>query len=332
MKRNVLLTSDYPNTSGNFRCKSIRTGLLVILLCLAGFTGFSAVTVVPAPNGGAICSTVATSPTNVGTITITEGATNDFPAGASQLVLAPPVGWSFVAVLPTISAVGGDVTIGVTSITAGLLTINFNSPTTTHIDAITIANLQVTANTVGSSTGNIFAQTDLGIVGIATGSAGTNFGTLSIASAVAPSVSVSGVPGGAICAGTGVTFTPTPTNGGTSPTYQWFLNGSSVGTSPFYSSSSLANGNTVYCIMTVVGGSCVSPATATSNTVTMTVNPQPTVVTVSGAGTYCGNTTITAANGGSGTIYFQGTTSGGTSTSTPSLFNKNRELVIKRDD
>jgi hypothetical protein len=319
MKRNVLLTSDYPNTSGNFRCKSIRTGLLVILLCLAGFTGFSAVTVVPAPNGGSICSTVATSPTNVGTITITEGATNDFPAGASQLVLAPPVGWSFVAVLPTISAVGGDVTIGVTSITAGLLTINFNSPTTTHIDAITIANLQVTANTVGSSTGNIFAQTDLGIAGIATGSVGTNFGTLSIASAVAPSVSVSGVPGGAICAGTGVTFTPTPTNGGTSPTYQWFLNGTSVGTSPFYSSSSLANGNTVYCIMTVVGGSCVSPATATSNTVTMTVNPQPTIVTVSGAGTYCGNTTITAANGGSGTIYFQGTTTGGTSTSTPSV-------------
>jgi len=44
----------------------------------------------------------------------------------------------------------------------------------------------------------------------------------------------------------------------------------------------------------------------------------PSAVTASGAGTYCGSTTITAANGGSGTIYFQGTTSGGTLTVTSS--------------
>jgi hypothetical protein len=52
--------------------------------------------------------------------------------------------------------------------------------------------------------------------------------------------------------------------------------------------------------------------------VTVTINPLPTAVTVNGAGTFCGSTTITASNGGSGTIYFQGTTSGGTSTATPS--------------
>ena len=40
----------------------------------------------------------------------------------------------------------------------------------------------------------------------------------------------------------------------------------------------------------------------------------PSTVTASGGGTFCGSTTITAANGGSGTIYFQGTTEGGTST------------------
>ncbi len=290
-----------------------------MLLCLAGFNGFSAVTVVPAPNGGNICSTVATSPTNVGVITITEGFNNDFPAGASQLVIAPPVGWSFVAVLPSVVATGGDVTIGVMSITAGLYTINFNSPTTTHIDAITITGLQVTANTVGSLPGNLFAQTNLGITGITTGSAGTNFGSLAITSAVVPSVTISGAPSGPICAGTGVVFTPVPTNGGVSPTYQWFVNGLSVGTSPFYSTSTLANGNTVYCIMTPTAGGCTSPATATSATITMTVNPLPTAVTVSGGGTFCGNTTITAANGGSGTIYYQGTTSGGTSTATPSV-------------
>ena len=44
----------------------------------------------------------------------------------------------------------------------------------------------------------------------------------------------------------------------------------------------------------------------------------PTVVSVSGAGTFCGSTTITASGGTGGTIYFQGTTSGGTSTTTAS--------------
>lgn len=45
--------------------------------------------------------------------------------------------------------------------------------------------------------------------------------------------------------------------------------------------------------------------------------PLPAAVTVSGSGTYCGNTTITAANGGDGIIYFQGTSSGGTSMAIP---------------
>jgi hypothetical protein len=50
----------------------------------------------------------------------------------------------------------------------------------------------------------------------------------------------------------------------------------------------------------------------------VTINPLPTTVTVAAAGTFCNSTTITASNGSSGTIYFQGTTSGGTSTATAS--------------
>jgi len=74
-----------------------------------------------------------------------------------------------------------------------------------------------------------------------------------------------------ICDGAQVIFTPTPVNGGT-PTYQWKLNGSDIATGATYSNSSLANGNTVSCVMTSTEA-CVSSATATSNTVTMTVNP-----------------------------------------------------------
>lgn len=49
-----------------------------------------------------------------------------------------------------------------------------------------------------------------------------------------------------------------------------------------------------------------------------TVNTVPAAVTVNDAGTFCGSTTLTASGGTGGTIYFQGTTSGGTSTATVS--------------
>jgi len=52
-------------------------------------------------------------------------------------------------------------------------------------------------------------------------------------------------------------------------------------------------------------------------TATVTVNSLPTAVSVSGTGTFCGITTITASGGTGGTIYYEGTVSGGTSTATP---------------
>ncbi len=63
------------------------------------------------------------------------------------------------------------------------------------------------------------------------------------------------------------------------------------------------------------GGGCTS---STRTPVTVTVNTPPSAVTVSGAGTYCGSTTLTASGGTGGTIYWQNTTSGGTSTATAS--------------
>jgi hypothetical protein len=68
-----------------------------------------------------------------------------------------------------------------------------------------------------------------------------------------PSVAIAALPAGAICAGTSVTFTATPTNGGTTPAYQWKLNGGNVGTnSTTYTTTTLVNGDVITCEMTPI--------------------------------------------------------------------------------
>jgi hypothetical protein len=130
-----------------------------------------------------------------------------------------------------------------------------------------------------------------------TGSPATsNSITMTINAAVTPSVSIV-ASSSIICSGTNVTFTATPVNGGTSPTYQWLKNGSNISgaTSSTYSSSALANGDVISVSMTS-NAQCASPTSATSNTVTMTVNPAvtPSVSIVSSAGnTICPGQSVT---------------------------------------
>ncbi|MFY7707233.1 MAG: MopE-related protein [Flavobacteriales bacterium] len=89
---------------------------------------------------------------------------------------------------------------------------------------------------------------------------------------VTPSVSIAAAPSNNVCAGDLVTFTATPTNGGTTPSYAWTVNGNSVGTnSNTFSSSSLVTGDIVSVEMTS-NAICTSTNTALSNNITMTVN------------------------------------------------------------
>jgi hypothetical protein len=123
--------------------------------------------------------------------------------------------------------------------------------------------------------------------GVTGNPATSNSITVTINSAITPSVSIA-ITAGANPSTTGanVTFTATPTNGGTTPSYQWKLNGANTGTnSATYSTTTLVTGSVVSCVMTS-SSSCASPTTGTSNSITMTVN---TVITYCGAST----TTIT---------------------------------------
>ena len=69
------------------------------------------------------------------------------------------------------------------------------------------------------------------------------------------------------------------------------------------SSSSPGNYTVTYTI--AASGGCSTFTTTTP----VTINATPSTTNVSGGGTFCGSTTITASGGSGGTIYFQGTTS-----------------------
>jgi gliding motility-associated-like protein len=100
-------------------------------------------------------------------------------------------------------------------------------------------------------------------------------------------VAITSLPAGPVCDGVSVTFTATPTNGGSTPTYQWQLNGTNVGTnSATYTNGALPVGNnTVSVSLTSSLSACVTgnPASATYS---ITVNALPNA-SLNASGPYC---------------------------------------------
>ncbi len=158
---------------------------------------------------------------------------------------------------------------------------------------------------------------------------------------VVPSVTITALPSGPICAGTSVTFTAAPANGGTTPTYQWQINGVNVGgaTASTFSTTTLINGDIVTVILSS-NASCASPVTATSTGITMVVNPivVPSVSITSTGATICAGDPVTftasPTNGGTTPTYqwqVNGVNVGGATSSTftsSSLVNGDLVTVI----
>ena len=106
------------------------------------------------------------------------------------------------------------------------------------------------------------------------GNSSTLNGSITITGNVEPSVSISSSdPDNEICEGAPVTFTATPTNGGSSPSYQWLVDGNNVGSGGnTFTTSSLEDGQTVTVILTS-NETCRTEDTATIKGITTKVNP-----------------------------------------------------------
>ncbi len=111
-----------------------------------------------------------------------------------------------------------------------------------------------------------------------------------------------------VCPNTPVTFTATPSNGGTIPAYQWKVNGVNAGTGSTSYAYVPANNDAVTCILTS-NSLCTSGNPATSNTLTMTVNPiLPVSVSIEASANPVGTGvpvtfTATSVNGGATPAY-----------------------------
>ena len=105
--------------------------------------------------------------------------------------------------------------------------------------------------------------------------------------------------------GVSVTFTASPTNGGTTPAYQWKVNSANAGTNSSQFTYTPVNGDIVTCVLTS-GLSCTSSNPATSNAITMTVNSISVITEIQNTdvtGTQCFNATQTINVAGNGNYF-----------------------------
>lgn len=137
---------------------------------------------------------------------------------------------------------------------------------------------------------------------------------LSISSSATPSVGLSLSSTNACYGGGSITLTASQTNGGSSPSYTYYVDGVSVyngsASSYTYSTSGLAAGNHSAYVMLHSSHPCVTSPSATSSSQSFTVtNKASYTASISGPGLICsGTSTITLyanVNGGVGNLSYQ---------------------------
>jgi hypothetical protein len=170
----------------------------------------------------------------------------------------------------------------------------------------------VTIDSSGGTIDTIFVPTTGGLYTAIVTDPGGCLDTSSaivVDSTFTPSVSIATGHSHTICTGTKITFTPHPTNGGNSPSYQWYVSGAPVSTSAIFADSTLQNNDSVWVVMTS-SATCLTINTAPSNHILYAVDTfvTPTIaISINTRDTICGNTQVTffavGTNGGSNPDY-----------------------------
>lgn len=178
-----------------------------------------------AMNGSAVVS-VNPLPT-LGTATLSNAVCEGFPAtiNLTGLVLNSTFSLDYSiggVAQPTVNGLGADASGGASFTTGNLL--ESDNGEILQITAVTI--------TASGCSANFTEEVTLEVL------------------PTAVDVSISASPTGEICEGTSVTYTATPANGGTNPSYQWKVNGTNVGANSNVYSYTPENGDEISCVLT----------------------------------------------------------------------------------
>ena len=248
------------------------------------------------------------------TASISAGGPTSFCAGGSVVltsVSATGNVWSNGAASQSISvSTSGSYSVTVTngngcSATSNSIAVNVNAlPVTPTITAGGATTFCVGGNVIltsSAATGNVWSNGattqaitvstagDYGVTvtdgnGCTAQSSSTS---VSVTPTVTPSLSIS-TANTTVCQNASTVFTAIATNGGSSPSYQWKVNGVNAGTnSATFTTATLTNGQIVTCILTS-NANCANPTAANSNAITMVVNNCSGVANTQLTTTYCG--------------------------------------------
>ncbi|MFT3981587.1 MAG: gliding motility-associated C-terminal domain-containing protein [Ferruginibacter sp.] len=234
------------------------------------------------------CVTAATANSNSITMTVSAPVTASVSISASQNNICTGSSVTFTAT-PVNGGTAPSYQWLVNGGNAGTNSNTFTSNTLNNNDVVSVV---LTSNASCLSSNNV----------------SSNSVTMSVIAAITPSVSISASQNN-ICAGSSVTFTATPVNGGTAPSYQWLVNGGNAGTNSNTFTSTTLNNNDQVSVVLTSSETCVSVNNVASNTVTMTVNNNLTpAVSISASQTsICAGSSVTftatPVNGGSAASY-----------------------------
>ena len=161
-----------------------------------------------------------------------------------------------------------------------------------------------------------------------TGSTASAVVQVPIAPLVTPQVAVV-ASNTSICSGETVTFSASSTFGGNNRIFEWFVNSVStgvIGSSRFYTSNSLNNGDIVSVELTS-SITCVTQRTVASSGITMTVNPIPAVsINNNVNGVLCNDDTLQLSGSPAG-----GSFSGGAGVSGTLVYRRFRGIGVALD-
>ena len=114
----------------------------------------------------------------------------------------------------------------------------------------------------------------------------TSFVTITTVAGVLPSVSISVSPGDSLCPGTPVTIYPSPVNGGTSPVYDWIVNGAFSSSGATYTYLPV-DGDNIFCRMhSSAACALINPVNSDNN---INMNVPPILIPVVAIAAYPGN-------------------------------------------